>query len=455
MRNKYITPKLRKLEFDQIENHQNQSYHSDDNSIKLNEIPVSQHTIILGEPGCGKSRLLKELFEKEINKSSSSCAFIDLKKVNAKLQTFIHDNVARKYDANQFYTEHFRGICFSKNFQLINNENTFLFLDALDEVQTDETKKSRTYVPQGNVHVFRFVTKIHHKEKMLNYLEKSFELLKKEGNEYHNFVDNKVWSVVTNYFQNLKNSKTDLQKHLTDLIAIRNKFPDLKQAYWFDNQINRIKQTYLNILSQPQNFSRSIQKYNELKKKQYLHIAYPEELFRLIKEVIDDEFRKWVHEGFYSVIRQLQSYKTKGHVQREALIQKTIVTQLENFLLKRNIRHSDIFPIFPKFDREVQKLDDDKVDLIITYGSIGSVMIEIKRATNSDLNKKNRTTYKTKKLLPYLRQTNCEFGIFLIFRDEEKLDEKEFWELIEQVKIVYQTESNICVIGIDCLSGIK
>jgi hypothetical protein len=76
-------------------------------------------------------------------------------------------------------------------------------------------------------------------------------------------------------------------------------------------------------------------------------------------------------------------------------------------------------------------------------------MIEVKRAGNKDLSKKERIPYRDNKFIPYLKQTNCDYGIFLIFRTEPKAPVN-FHKKIKEVKEVYRDLDNVVVIGMDC-----
>lgn len=189
--------------------------------------------------------------------------------------------------------------------------------------------------------------------------------------------------------------------------------------------------------------------FNSLKSKRYIDIAYDIELFKIIVDVINNELRQWINEGFYGVIKDLKS-STGGAIGREKLMQKTIVTQLEIFLLRRGLRPSDIKEVPFRFYREVEKLDGEKTDIIITYGAIGAVMIELKRASNSELSRGELEKYRDDKFIPYMRQSSCNYGIFLILRTDDKKS-KRFNQKINSVKEIYKSSTNIEVIGIDCV----
>lgn len=298
----------------------------------------------------------------------------------------------------------------------------------------------------------KYVRDIRFKDKMLEYLEYSFIALV-EDEEHFTYVQRQYWDVVINYFCQLKTYKNKLVGFLAEIKKVVKSYAHVRDSYSFSFQLRKVEDEYLSYLSEPEKIAPCIKQYNLYKSKQYLDIVYPRELFELIKDVINQEFRQWVDQGFYSFVGYLQTTANKK-VEREMLIQKHLTDKLENLLLKRGLRRSDVREIYPCFYREVEKLDGDKADLIITYGGVGAILIEIKRAGNADLSPKNLSKYREEKLLPYLHQTACDFGIFLIFRDHEK-EPVDFEKKIQQVKVVYEDLEEIEVIGIDCVKGGK
>jgi len=222
------------------------------------------------------------------------------------------------------------------------------------------------------------------------------------------------------------------------------KYASTENVHYFNQRIEQIENEYLSFLEKPISFGDATRKYKLIKEKEYLDIAYPSELNTLVIDVINSDLRQWVNQGFYKFIGQLMA--PKGHnVPREILIQKTMVTQLENFLLKRGLRPTDI-----SIYREVQILDDKRVDILVNYGSIGSVMIEVKRAGNSDLSQSKIEEYKNEKFIPYMEQTNSGYGVYLIYLDDQNEKDK-FPEVIKNVREAYKDQYNVEVIGIDCL----
>ncbi|MCB0630833.1 MAG: NACHT domain-containing protein [Lewinella sp.] len=283
-----------------------------------------------------------------------------------------------------------------------------------------------------------------HIEKMHWFLKQSFSLLDEDPN-YYNYVKAEIWEVVAKYFKNLKPQKSQLKTYLGQLRKLVQEYGENNLASWFNYFIASIQNEYLEYLAEPQHFGDSIRKFNQLKERQYLDISYPAELFQLVREVLDNDLRKWLTEGYYGFMGDLEKPKG-GKLEKEKIYQKDLVIKLENFLLRKGLRPSDI-----TLHREVQMLDDRRTDLIITYGSIGSVLIEVKRADNTDLSPKQIPIYQEDTFLPYLRQNDCDFGIFLIYNDNPK--KKDFPTQIGRVLDCYrEDEHRIAVVGID-ISG--
>lgn len=282
----------------------------------------------------------------------------------------------------------------------------------------------------------RFVTK------MLWYLEESFKFLARDSG-FLDYVRVEFWEPVTTYFKNLKSNKTQLSDYLSRLRQLVEQYEEIPMAIWFNYQIATIQNEYLHYIGHPELFGASIRKFNQLKDRQYLDVAYPFELFVLVQEVLNGDLRNWAKEGYYKFMAELNRPQG-GQLGKETLYQKMLVQQLELFLLRRGLRNSDILSLH----REVQMLNNRRPDLILTYGSIGSVMVEVKRADNDDLSNKNLIEYRDDHFFPYMRQNNCDFGIFLIYQDTP--GKENFAEQIAAVRQVYERyQDRIEVVGID------
>ena len=274
-----------------------------------------------------------------------------------------------------------------------------------------------------------------YKKQLFALLDESFTVLKR-GDNYRSYAQY-IWEIVVAYFNNLKELKS--YTHLKDLESYIEKNSSKEGMNWFKYNLHKLRQEYLRYIGKPQDIAECIKIYNKLKETQYLDIATSRDLFEVVRQVIDKDLRKWVEsEGAYEFIQNASRTQ-------EPLIQKTIKTQLENTLLKKGLRGNEV-----SIRREEQLLDDKRTDFLISYGFIGPILIEIKRIDNQEVrNNSKRLGYK-KKLLQYIKGTKSEFGIFLIFRINNKYSLKDY---LPKVKEVYKDCHNVEVIGLDCIEN--
>lgn len=243
-----------------------------------------------------------------------------------------------------------------------------------------------------------------------------------------------LWEIVISFYINLKQTRSYiyLQKFISQ---IESRFGQHEGFFELSYRFQTVKQTYLNYLGKPVSFSDCIKTYNRLKENQYLGVTNARELLEVVLSVLDNDFMKWVEaEGAYRFIQEATRHQ-------EDLIQKTIKTQIENGLLKRGLR-------FAKLRREEQLLDDKRPDMLITYGFIGPILIEIKRVDNREVyNDEERNRYR-EKLLQYLRATEAPFGLYLAFQINNN------YSMIEYVpKLIdtYKDIKNVIVKGYNCI----
>lgn len=222
-----------------------------------------------------------------------------------------------------------------------------------------------------------------------------------------------------------------LQKHQDDI-----------HLKWFGYKLAELKEIYLEELSKPSSILESIKKYNELKEKNYLPIKSSSHLLEIIKQGIDRDIRIWIEdEGAYKYINELSQKRNRKT--SEDFIQKTIKSQIELSLIKRGLRSSDIH-----IKREEQLLDDKRVDFTISYGFIGSILIELKLAHNNEAKTGETGKEYVKKLQSYIKGSSANHGIFLVFNIRSS--EEKFTEQIQRLTTLYESEENISVLGIDC-----
>ena len=228
--------------------------------------------------------------------------------------------------------------------------------------------------------------------------------------------------------------------------------------YWIED----LERDYLQVTHNKKSrlFVDSIKIFNALKRKKYLDIIYPYELFKLVKRVIQEEFTLWVQTGGFKYIQDFKGVgkskreKTYQQGKMEDFAQKTIKPLLEKFLLEKGLRSNDIQSFVPQIYREVEGPDNKRIDMIISYGTVGSILVEIKFDHNKDFFPKNWPSYK-EKMMDYLQQGNCSHGIYLILRvfgSGENGGTKlvRFEEKIDEQQILYN-DTTIDVIGINCI----
>lgn len=264
-------------------------------------------------------------------------------------------------------------------------------------------------------------------------LEYSFGLIKKD-NQYWEYV-RYIWDIVCGYFYNLRIDKK--YEYITVLEQYIYEKAGEKGANWFKYRLLKLKREYSANISKPDNILTCIQKYNKIVDNVYLKLKTDDDLIELVKNSINNDLKKFVEdEGYYRVIE-------KAVGSQEELIQKTLKTQLENVLLKKGLRGTDIL-------REPQLADDKRIDFLISYGFLGPVLLEIKRTSNEEIhNQKKREAYKPK-LKQYVSGFNSVFGYFLIFQTSEKYPLRDF---ITELEKLYKDCEIIEVLGLNCITS--
>jgi hypothetical protein len=317
----------------------------------------------------------------------------------------------------------------------IIRDNAFVF----DPVKSDNLYTVRTISNEESELTYKkFASPImcikdeKYKDLYLGLLNFSFTLVKKD--QKYNSYCKYIWDIVLKYFENLKD--TGNSKHLINLeMWIQENSTKLEDINWFKYRIQELRRIYLNETDKPKSIIECIIRYNELKKNLYLRITSSRDLLEYIRQVINEDLKKWVEfEGAYKFIE-----KSKGD--QETMIQKTIKTQFENALLRRGFMNVGII-------REAQLLDDIRPDFIISYGFVGSVVVEIKRVVNSQIkNEEEREKY-IEKLVHYIEGTKSDYLIYLIF-NTKKEDELETYT--RKIQECYRNDLRIFVEGLDCV----
>lgn len=260
----------------------------------------------------------------------------------------------------------------------------------------------------------------------INLLEEALNIL--ETNSDYQEYANYLWSISVSYFQNLKHNRS--YAPLNELENFIKKHKNRRGINWFLYNFQNLKKEYILFIGKPQNISDCIKQYNRYKEIIYLDIGTDADLYDAAKNILDVSVRQWVEGGAYRMIRS----KEKA----EDLIQKTITTQIKYFFTKAGLRDPEVI-------REAELLDGKRIDLLVYYGFIGPVLIEIKLSDNSEItNLKQRVEYKPK-LLQYLNGSQAVRGIYLIFQINNA-----HLRHISSLRKQYK-DTNIEVIDIPCI----
>lgn len=303
---------------------------------------------------------------------------------------------------------------------------------SVSELENELSHEMKFAKPLMNLSAIQYI------DQYLHLLSESVKIWNK-GEEHHEYA-NYIWNIIYSYFEKLasKGSYDPLRK-LEDAVL---KLKDQPGLNWFSARIPNLRRLYLTHISKPRNVSTAIKKYNQLKDRERNIILDSESLFQELQDAINTDLRKWIEgEGAYELILGDKVFDSK-HQEYEGLIQKTIKTQIENILLRRNFKTMDI-------DREVQLLDGKKVDFMVRYGFIGPIVLETKLGNHKDLQGaklEQKASYKS--MQRYMDGYGATKGIFLIIENTAK-------SRFKVVKQAYEQIPGVQVLSIDCKSGIQ
>ena len=244
-------------------------------------------------------------------------------------------------------------------------------------------------------------------EKYLEILDSAIDIWSK-GSNFHTYAQY-MWEIVYAYFENLKVHRKYAPLKLLEkrIIALKDK----DGANWLASSMVKLRRSYL---YKPSNISEAIRKYNEAKTYSDKKIQNSADLFLQVQNAIETDLRTWIEgEGAYSIIVSEKKYK--GNANHEELVQKTIKTQLHYILMKGGFR-VDI-------TREEQLLDGKRTDLIVRYGFVGPIILEIKLSSNGDIrSSKMETTSSYISMGRYMSGYGASHGIFLIIDNTGKIE---------------------------------
>lgn len=211
-----------------------------------------------------------------------------------------------------------------------------------------------------------------YEEEYLKLLDEAMSIWAK-GKEYHEYAGY-LWGIVYAYFDNLKKGRS-----YAPLRRLEERIGTLKNrdgSNWLAGRMARLRSSYLTYLGKPENISRAVALYNEMRDYDKKSVRNSDDLLRHVQEAFDVDLRRWIEsEGAYEVLAR--KIAQSGRQEYEKLIQKTVKSQIENVLLKRGLQ-VDVL-------REPQLLDEKRTDLLLRYGFVGPLVLEVKLTSNRDM----------------------------------------------------------------------
>ncbi|OCW95168.1 hypothetical protein A9168_03235 [Macellibacteroides sp. HH-ZS] len=234
-----------------------------------------------------------------------------------------------------------------------------------------------------------------------------------------------VYFKVLNRKENLLTIRDKIKKHPNQIAVQQFKY------------LLREAELYVLSNSEPLEIQSAVECYNEIRLKRYLPIRNDRDLFDMVNKALLKLKNTIENEGLY---RPLSDMASRSHIS-EDLIQKTLKVTLENELLKLGIRNSDI-------EREVNLYDNKRTDILVKYGFIGPIMLELKLLGNQEIqNSSQRIKYK-EKLKQYIGGTHALYSYYLIFKVEDKPSDDKGFDAIE---VEYKDIDNLYTLLFDCV----
>jgi hypothetical protein len=253
-----------------------------------------------------------------------------------------------------------------------------------------------------------------------------------KGKEYHEYTGY-MWEIVYNYFDNLKEKRSYAPLRLMEERIATMK--DREGANWLAGRMTHLRRSYLTYLGKPDNISIAIAKYNDVRSYDVNKIQNSGDLFRHVQDAFDTDLRRWIEdEGAYAVLGHKIS--GSGKQEYEKLIQKTLKSQIENILIKRGF-HVEVL-------REAQLLDDKRTDLIIRYGFVGPIIVEVKLTSNTDIQGTKIDQSKSyASMAQYMQGYGASHGIFMVV---DNVGAKN----LPQVTEAFQKITGVSVLSFSC-----
>jgi len=274
----------------------------------------------------------------------------------------------------------------------------------------------------------------------LSLLAFSLQKLKKDK-EYWSYTQY-IWEIVVGYFKNLKYIKSgDPYSPIKKLEEFIQKNSAQRGINWFGKRFKELKRDYQVYIGVPKTIIECIKIYNSVKSKQYLEIVSESDLRDKIKEIINKDIRSWIKvNGAKDLL-----YDSRKEPINEIKIQKIVYVPLVAELEKVGVT----------VIREPQKLDNERVDLYISYGFSphAVIVIEIKKSNHPDLGPKKdlSKTVSYCKFERYIQGFSAGYGIFLVFNINK--DTPAWNSLIKNIEKYYTKIDEVEVIGIDAFNS--
>lgn len=311
-------------------------------------------------------------------------------------------------------------------------ENTFPYVEKEGshtvEPQESELRDKNFAYPLMDLKDIKF------KDQFYDLLEFSFQLVSR-GKDYWSYTKY-IWDIVLRYFSNLKAYRT--YDFILELEQFIDKYSAVSGVNWFQEKLIVLKNAYIAYIGKPSDISECIKKYNRIKSYQYLSIATEYDLVQLVRSVIKNDLQQFIEsEGFYKEINTL-------HGKQEDLIQKTLKIKLESCFSRRGLRPSEVL-----VRREEQLYDDKRPDILISYGFIGPLVLELKRCNNKEVSQASERKKYKKKMIQYVKGNESSHGFLLLLQTEEIYTLEKYLPILKEL---YRDTPIIEVYGYNCLS---
>ncbi|MDR3547752.1 MAG: hypothetical protein P4M11_05720 [Candidatus Pacebacteria bacterium] len=269
-------------------------------------------------------------------------------------------------------------------------------------------------------------------EQYLALLDDALEIWA-QGDKYHGYAQY-LWDIVYAYIDNLKERGSYKPlRHLEVKIASLGKKDG---ANWLASRMVQLRRAYLSSIGKPPRFAEAIRRYNVAREYGDKKITNSADLFSQLQDAIDVDLRQWIEgEGAYELILTGKVYEAKIQ-EYEKLIQRTLKAQIENIMLKRGFQID--------MTRESVLLDDKRADILVRYGFVGPIVVEVKLTSNSDMKARNIATTKShRNMTQYMIGYGASHGLFLVIDNTSAKN-------LPRIKETFGTIKGVTAVSLDC-----